>query len=389
MPETDCMKVAFVYDTIYPYVKGGVEKRVWELAVRLAAKGHEVHIFGMKYWVGDNILIRNGVILHGVCPARPLYAGGKRTVGEAIRFGLRLIPHMGRYRFDVIDCQQFPFFSCITVKSLAIIKRTPLVITWHEVWSDYWYTYLGWSGAFGKYIERLVSRITPYVIAVSKTTKEQLIPLGGPETIRIIPNGVDNNRIAAISPAADRSDLIFAGRLMREKHADLLVRAFVLLSKKQPALTLQIIGDGPEREPLLQLVQECDIRDRVGVQGFEARHDDLIAQMKASKVCVLPSTREGFGITALEALACGLPVVTVDHPANAIRDLITEKNGFLSVLSSEDLADKIREALAHHEEMREACSATAAEYDWDRVTVESEEYYRSVITKTGSARGRP
>ena len=42
--------------------------------------------------------------------------------------------------------------------------------------------------------------------------------------------------------------------------------------------------------------------------------------MKSSKICVLPSTREGFGITALEGLACGLPVVTIDHQANAIRD---------------------------------------------------------------------
>ncbi len=381
MLDEDLMKIAFVYDVIYPYVKGGVEKRVWELAVRLTRRGHEVHLFGMKFWDGDDILIHEGVILHGVCPARPLYAGGRRTVGEAIHFSLRLIPHLGRYRFDIIDCQQFPFFSCLTAKALTVFKKTPLVITWHEVWGDYWYVYLGRCGAFGKYIERLVSRITPHVIAVSTTTKEQLVLLGGPETIRILPNGVDRNRIAAISPAADRSDLIFAGRLIREKHADLLVRAFALLSKEQPALTLQIIGDGPEREPLLQLVQECGIGDRVIVRGFEARHDDLIARMKASNVCVLPSTREGFGITALEALACGLPVVTIDHPANAIRDLITDKNGFLSALSAEDLADKMRKALAHHEEMREACAATAAAYDWDRVAAECVEYYQSVNAK--------
>jgi len=51
------MKIAFVYDVIYPYVKGGVEKRVWELAVRLSCRGHEVHIFGMKFWQGDDVLV--------------------------------------------------------------------------------------------------------------------------------------------------------------------------------------------------------------------------------------------------------------------------------------------------------------------------------------------
>ena len=48
------MKIAFVYDAIYPYVKGGVEKRVWELAVRLSRRGHEVHLFGMKFWDGED-----------------------------------------------------------------------------------------------------------------------------------------------------------------------------------------------------------------------------------------------------------------------------------------------------------------------------------------------
>jgi len=387
MPEQQPMKIAFVYDVIYPYVKGGVEKRVWELSVRLAAKGHTVHIFGMKYWDGDDILIREGVILHGVCPARPLYARGRRTVGEAIMFSLRLIPHMRTYRFDLIDCQQFPYFSCISAKVVSLFKKTPLVITWHEVWGDYWYTYLGrGAGAMGKFIERRVARFTPHVIAVSKTTKAQLIPVGGPETITILPNGVDQKRIAAIPPAADRSDLTFAGRLIREKHADLLVRAFAILSKEHPELTLLIIGDGPERESLLGLIREKGLDDRVRIREFEAEHDDLIARIKASKVFVLPSTREGFGITALEALACGLPVVTVDHPANAIRELITEKNGFLSSLSAEDFADKIREALAHHEKMRDACIATAAAFDWDRIAAESEDYYRSVIAKTGPAK---
>ena len=61
------MKIAFVYDVIYPYVKGGVEKRIWELAIRLTSRGHEVHLFGMKFWDGEDNLIRGGGV-----PARGL-----------------------------------------------------------------------------------------------------------------------------------------------------------------------------------------------------------------------------------------------------------------------------------------------------------------------------
>jgi len=191
MPERDRMKIAFVYDVIYPYVKGGVEKRVWETAVRLAARGHKVHIFGMKDWEGNDTLVRDGVVLHGVCPARPLYEDGKRTVGEALHFALRLIPVLLKNRFDLIDCQQFPYLPSLVVKPVCILKRMPLVVTWHEVWGDYWYTYMGRVGIFGKWIERAVSRLTPYTLAVSGTTAAQLEQIRPRIRTTVIPNGVD------------------------------------------------------------------------------------------------------------------------------------------------------------------------------------------------------
>jgi glycosyltransferase involved in cell wall biosynthesis len=100
--------------------------------------------------------------------------------------------------------------------------------------------------------------------------------------------------------------------------------------------------------------------------------------MKSAKVFVNPSTREGFGITALEALACGLPVVATDHPANAIRDLITEKNGFTCSLSEKDLADTILLALQCHADMKNDCIASTAAFDWEKITSDIEKYYRSV-----------
>jgi len=75
-----------------------------------------------------------------------------------------------------------------------------------------------------------------------------------------------------------------------------------------------LIGEGPEYANIRNLIDGKKINNTIHLSGFYNDHDDLIAQLKSSKIFVLPSTREGFGITALEALACGLPVVTVDHP---------------------------------------------------------------------------
>jgi glycosyltransferase involved in cell wall biosynthesis len=373
------MKVAFVSDVIYPYVKGGVEKRVWELAVRLAHRGREVHLFGMKFWDGEDILIREGVFLHGVCPAQKLYAGGRRTIWQALSFSMHLLLPLLKERFDIIDCQQFPYFSCFSAKFISNLKKTPLVITWHEVWDDYWYEYLGWKGSGGKITERLIAMLTPHIVAVSVTTMNNLRSLGCRGRITIIPNGVDLQRIRSIVPSHEIADIIFVGRLIKEKHVDLLVRAFGILSAEQPELRLLIIGEGPEQDAITKIIQELSLEDRIFLRGFQVEHDEIIAQMKSAKVFVIPSTREGFGITALEALVCGIPVVTVNHPANAIRDLITEKNGFTCSLSEEDLAETISIALQRHAEMKNDCVASASAFDWEKITSDIERYYLSVI----------
>jgi glycosyltransferase involved in cell wall biosynthesis len=373
------MKIALVYDVIYPYVKGGVEKRVWELATRLTRRGHDVHLFGMKFWDGENILIREGVFLHGVCPAQKLYSGGRRTIWQAIYFSIHLICPLLKERFDIIDCQQFPYFSCFSTKLVSVVKKIPLVITWHEVWGDYWYEYLGWKGFVGKATERLVARLTSENVAVSKTTAKNLNNLGLCHKITIIPNGIDLTRIRSISPSSESSDIIFVGRLIKEKHADLFIHAVILLQHENPDISVVIIGEGPEYGKIDNLITDKEIQNTIHLCEFYQNHDDLIAQLKSSKVFVLPSTREGFGITALEALACGLPVVTVDLTANAVRDLITENNGFLCSLSAKDLADKISLALQCHTIMRNACTKSAESFDWENITSDIESYYQSVM----------
>jgi L-malate glycosyltransferase len=381
MPEQDKMKIAFVSDVIYPYVKGGVEKRVWEVAVRLAARGHEIHIFGMKYWDGDDTLVSDGVVLHGVCLARPLYKEGRRTVGEALHFAISLIPALLKERFDLIDCQQFPYLPALLVKPVCVFRRTRMVITWHEVWGDYWYTYLGRAGIFGKLTEYMVSRLTSHTIAVSGTTATQLEVIRPRIGTTVIPNGVDLREIMGITAAPDGADFIFAGRLIREKQVDLLIEAFRILSGDHPKCTLLIVGNGPEDVSLRARIHMAGLENSVRIVPFFPRHEDLIAQIKSARVFVIPSIREGFGITALEALACGIPVVTANHPANAVRELITEKTGYLCELSPGGCARVLCEALRCHEEMRPACIAAAVHYDWDSIAAECERYYLSVIEK--------
>jgi L-malate glycosyltransferase len=373
------MKIALVYDVIYPYVKGGAEKRLWEIGTRLASRGHDVHLFGMKFWEGPARIEREGVHLHGVCQPVGLYSGGRRSIREAVWFSLHLVLPLMRERCDLIDCQQFPYLSGISAKIVASAQKNPLIITWIEVWGDYWYEYLGSAGRIGRFVEKRLARFRDPKIAISQLTARRLMGLYNRPVHAIVPVGIDIPLLRSIPPSAEQTDLIFAGRLIREKNADLLVSAVKILRERFPGIRVAIIGEGPEQGRITAMIEENRLGTCITLHPFFTDHRDLIASLKASKVFVLPSVREGFGISALEALACGLPVVTVDHPANAVRDLVTEESGFVSSGSPEDLAEKIGLALENHEAMRASCIRAAETYAWDRIVTDLERFYESQV----------
>jgi len=376
------MKIAFIYDAVYPWVKGGAEKRVYELAKRLAQRGHEVHWYSIGWWwpeQGQKDITMDGIILHGVSKPIELYSDDRRSIKEAILFSLKLFKPLWKESFDVVDCQGFPFFSCFTAKTHSLMGKSNLIITLHEVWGDYWYQYLGKPGIFGKIIERLMLGLTGNIITVSKKTKKDLKKIIKSENSVVIPNGIDFNHITMIQPSNEKSSVIFAGRLIKEKNVDVLIKSLKIVKKKIPDIKCLIIGEGPEGLKLRKLVAELQIEDNIIFKGFMRNYDDLIGYMKSSKVLVLPSTREGFGIVIIEANACGIPVIVVDHEMNAAVDLVHDgENGFKTKLSPVDMADNIIKSIEREGKNKEKYIEISAEYDWNNVVDSLEKVYREV-----------
>ena len=371
------MKIAYVYDAVYPWVKGGAEKRIYEISKRLVEMGHEVHWFGLKWWDGEKDIVKDGIYLHGIGEWDNLYVGGRRSIPEGIYFGLKTLTGL-RDNFDVIDCQEFPYFPCFSAKVHSMVTRSVLVITWHEVWDDYWYEYLGGCGFFGRVVERLTSKLTSRNIAVSEGTKRGLRIIGVRKDINVIPNGIDFKRIEMIKYSKEESDIIFAGRLIKEKNVDLLIKAVKLVCNEIPDVKCIIIGNGPEKRELTKLVYDLKMDNNIKFIGFLENHDHVISYMKSSKVFVLPSTREGFGIVALEANACGLPVVTVNHKRNAACELIVDGSGFICELSDCSIAEKISMALGR-ENMRDVCIENARRFDWRVVSKKVIDFYEDAL----------
>ena len=374
------MKIAFVYDAVYPWIKGGAERRIHELGKRLSVKGHEVHIFGIKWWEGKDTVEYEGMTLHGVCESRDLYVNGRRSISEALIFSVKLFSHLQREKMDLIDVSVFPYFPCFTTKVISVLKKTPSVFTWHEVWGDYWYEYLGRAGFFGKVIEKSISKISDKNIAVSDWTKKKLETLlVTEEKITVIPNGIDLEMINAIESEGNITcsrldgkiyDVIFVGRLNKEKNVDVLVKAVFLLKADLPNIRCCIVGEGSEKAELMELAKELVVSGNLEFVDFQD-YRALIGKIKASKVLVLPSSREGFGMVVIEAFACGVPVVTVNERYNAAQELVDDgMDGFVVNLDADAVKVAIKKIIQESIDYKEAVERAfckAKKYDWNDI----------------------
>jgi len=374
--EAKKQRIAFVSDAVMPWHKGGKEKRLYEISKRLVRESREVHIYTMKWWDGPSIIQEEGVYYHALCKQYPLYtADGRRSIYQALMFSLAVFKLLFA-RFDVLDVDHMPFFPLFSTRIVTWLRGKRLYATWHEVWGrEYWMEYLrGSAGIFGYVIEELSFMMPDVIISNSTHTTVRLRAAGFNREIKTIPLGVDLEGVYSADISSEWSDVIFVGRLLSHKNADVLVRAIAIVKKVKPMIKTLIIGDGPEKSRVQMLIDELGLHTNVHVLSHVEDHADLYSLMKASKMLVLPSVREGFGLVAVEANAAGIPVITTSHEDNAAKDLIHEGiNGLLSEADPESVAEKILEVLETRQGMKPGWKIE--QYDWQTVTKKLEQAF--------------
>jgi glycosyltransferase involved in cell wall biosynthesis len=289
-----------------------------------------------------------------VGPRLSLYTGGRRRIGPPLVFGLGVLRHLLRHgrRYDVVHTASFPYFSLLAAALARPRGRYRLAVDWHEVWTrDYWRSYLGQAGRFGWAVQRACLRIDQRAFCFSRLVEGRLRAAGLRDVTRL--EGQFSGE--AHEPVAPEPVVVFAGRLIPEKRAPALVRAFARARETAPELRLEIYGDGPDRAEVLRLADGLP----AVAPGFVER-ERLEAALARALCLVLPSRREGYGLVVVEAAALGVPSVVVAGPDNAAAELV--EDGVNGTVAASAAPDELAAAVLRVRRDRAALGASTA--DW-------------------------
>jgi glycosyltransferase involved in cell wall biosynthesis len=360
--------VALVVDSVFPYHLGGREVRYHELTKRLADDA-AYHVFTMNWWQGTRTLVDGNITYHAISRLHPMYAKGRRSIPQALWFAVSCL-RLFAYRFDILEADHIPYFQILVLRVIATLKRKRFVVTWHEVWGPgYWRKYVGTLGPLAWLIEWLAMRSPDHIIAASAQTGERLQAiLGSRASITVAANGVDLAAIGGADPDEQVTDLVVVGRLIGHKRIDMLLDAMAVLHADGTPVSCRVIGDGPERESLHEQAAQLGLADFVDFRPDVREQKEVFSLVKAAKAAVFPSDREGFGAAVLEALACGIPVVTTNSPDNLSQHLVTRSvRGYVCEPTVGELAQTLRTALSRSAADTGRVDSWVADYSWDSV----------------------
>ncbi|MGH9918334.1 MAG: glycosyltransferase, partial [Nitrososphaerales archaeon] len=315
-----------VSDALYPWHKGGKEIRYLHLLKGLPHHDMDVVVYSMKWWTEppETQVYPFGTLTYrAICPRVAMYRGSRRSMLQAILFAVSTLRLVIR-RFDVIEADQMPYLQIVPLRLVAWIKRVPLIITWHEVLGpEGWRTYIGRVGGAAAAVERTCIRLPDRIVVVTASIADKLVELGADRArVDVVPNPLDFDQLFAATAHPSAPELLFVGRLIGHKQANVAIEALRILADRRVDVRLGLVGVGPEELTLRRQVENLGLSARVTFYGAIEDQQEVWELIRGSRILLAPSVREGFGLTVAESLALGTPVVCVSHPENESSKLV-------------------------------------------------------------------
>jgi glycosyltransferase involved in cell wall biosynthesis len=283
---------------------GGAEVHFFEIFGRLAAAGHDVTLV-TSGWPGA---ARRAVV--GGLEVRRI--GGRHTFALRGRGAVRRALREARYDVVVEDINKLPLF-------LPTLTRLPVYAIIPHLFGTTAFREAAWPIATVVWLaERPIPAVYRRAVfhAISDSTRDDLVARGvARDRIHVVYPGVDAARLTPdwAMPRTAVPTFLYVGRLKRYKGVETAIRALALARQAGTEMILEIAGQGDDRPRLERLAAELHLGSAVRFLGF-VPEEDKRALLRRCWATVFPSPKEGWGITNVEAAACGTPAVASDSP---------------------------------------------------------------------------
>jgi glycosyltransferase involved in cell wall biosynthesis len=350
---------------------GGAELHIHELAKRWVQRGHCVTLFCGSYSGAKSRDEIDGIKI--------VRKGGRFSIYLFAVFEYVTKLRTRDYDLIVDDVNGIPWFT-------PLFTRKPKIAILHHLVKGIFFKELPLVLAgIGYSIESVlpvIYRTTP-IVTGSESSKRELIEAGIPEPhVTVVPNGVDHRvykpRAHSKSP---HPQILYLGRLRTYKNLDCLIRAMESVLKAVPDVKLSLVGTGGAETELKELTRALGLDAAVTFHGY-ATEEEKVTFYQSAWLYVTPSEKEGWGLTVIEANACGTPAVAFDVPGlrDSIRDGQTGllvKKGDITALAATIVNilkdEKLREALS------KAALDHAQHFSWDNTAEEFSNVMERVI----------
>ncbi len=350
---------------------GGAEVRLHHVYEPMVARGHRVVLITSQFSGCESNEVINGLEVHRV--------GSDRSFAAIVFFSLR--SWVKKFNIDIVveDFNKLPFLT-------PLISPVPVLIQMHHLWLASIFKETAFPAAFtvwlGEQLIRPFYRRKQFCV-VSESTKSELATYGVPkDRIEIVYNGVD---LEFYHPPLARCEgkpyLFWLGRIQKYKGVLDCCESFRLIADEYPDLSLKIAGNGPYRAELEKWIDTHGLQDRIEMLGFISEEEKLSYLQDAFAV-VQSSYKEGWGLTVIEANACGTMVVANNAPGlcDSVRD---NETGLLYKFGSVDsMAEKFRSILDDGDLYRRLsgnCRSWAERFDWTTPSDQTELLLKTVL----------
>lgn len=359
------MKILHVYNHFYPCV-GGIETYMEDLCVHLIKLGHTSDVCCLNKCPESKEKLRPFETHKGIKIIRLPYKDFKYyKISPKI---LKIIKP-----YDVIHVHGLGFFSDF-LSATKLVHKKPLVLSTHGgifhtkkiglVKQPYFYV---WSRQSLRNFDR--------IIAVSRNDEKLFAKIS--KKVVFIPDGIEFEKYSKIRRRPEASTFLFIGRLSPNKRIDRLIELAHDLKKDMPGIRLYIAGKDwkGERKRLDALVRKKNLAGSVIFTG-EVSEKEKISLLSRAEFFVSASEYEGFGISVVEAMAAGVPVIAndIDSFRNFIRN---GENGFLADFSNLEMVKSLVMKIKDSDlpQISKNARQEASKYDWKRISEKVDDIY--------------